>query len=247
MPISRRDILKSLTPDRGHGLGIARDSDGSGGICASYGERGKGRCRQPRCTRRNYFRHTHTRRCSSLCNSILPSDEDAKGAIEAGAPEFIDLITSENKEYQASSGRWHHVARQHLHRSVREALSRVDSRSSRRKFSDLIAYRKNAKIDPASGARHSRSSAFSASLRQMDSSPAKSESTIWDTSAIRYVKEFPGCPPVPGMICHSRASTKPYRLPNGCSSDGLCGVNSSAPFSVTCISSSSRMPNSPRM
>lgn len=36
-------------------------------------------------------------------------------------------------------------------------------------------------------------------------------------------------------------------LPNGSSKDGLWGVNNSAPFSVTCRSSSRRMPNSPRM
>lgn len=35
--------------------------------------------------------------------------------------------------------------------------------------------------------------------------------------------------------------------PNGCSSDGLGVVRSSAPVSVTCRSSSRRMPNSPRI
>ena len=35
--------------------------------------------------------------------------------------------------------------------------------------------------------------------------------------------------------------------PNGFSSDGLCGVNSSAPLSVITMSSSSRTPNSPGM
>jgi len=36
-------------------------------------------------------------------------------------------------------------------------------------------------------------------------------------------------------------------LPNGFSIDGLCGVISSAPFSVMNMSSSRRTPNSPRM
>ena len=40
----------------------------------------------------------------SLCNTIIPPDEDSKGAVEAGAPEFIDLLTSENKEYQLTLG-----------------------------------------------------------------------------------------------------------------------------------------------
>src|SRR5580692_4409621 len=38
-----------------------------------------------------------------------------------------------------------------------------------------------------------------------------------------------------------------HDAPNGSSSDGLCGVNSSAPLSVMCMSSSRRMPNSPGM
>src|SRR6478752_39066 len=37
----------------------------------------------------------------ALCQSIIPADADSGGAIEAGAPEFIDLLTSENEEYQA--------------------------------------------------------------------------------------------------------------------------------------------------
>jgi hypothetical protein len=36
-------------------------------------------------------------------------------------------------------------------------------------------------------------------------------------------------------------------LPKGSSSDGLCGVNNSAPPSIMCMSSSRRMPNSPGM
>jgi gluconate 2-dehydrogenase subunit 3-like protein len=36
-----------------------------------------------------------------LCGTIIPKDEVSGGAVEAGAPEFIDLLTSENEEYQA--------------------------------------------------------------------------------------------------------------------------------------------------
>src|SRR6266446_5392503 len=36
----------------------------------------------------------------ALCQTIIPADADSGGAIEAGAPEFIDLLTSENTEYQ---------------------------------------------------------------------------------------------------------------------------------------------------
>jgi gluconate 2-dehydrogenase gamma chain len=35
-----------------------------------------------------------------LCQLIIPADENGVGAIEAGAPEYIDLLTSENRDYQ---------------------------------------------------------------------------------------------------------------------------------------------------
>src|SRR5215471_13886372 len=41
---------------------------------------------------------------NSLCDTIIPKDEKSGGAIEAGAPEFIDLLTSENEEYQVKLG-----------------------------------------------------------------------------------------------------------------------------------------------
>jgi hypothetical protein len=43
----------------------------------------------------------------------------------------------------------------------------------------------------------------------------------------------------------NRAAPRSYFL-KGSSREGLCGVNNSAPSSVMCISSSRRMPNSPR-
>ena len=40
----------------------------------------------------------------ALCQAVLPPDERSRRAIEAGAPGFIDLLTSENKEYQLALG-----------------------------------------------------------------------------------------------------------------------------------------------
>src|ERR1700685_3720181 len=40
----------------------------------------------------------------ALCETIFPADADSGGAIEAGAPEFIDLLTSENPKYQLTLG-----------------------------------------------------------------------------------------------------------------------------------------------
>src|ERR1700738_4159104 len=39
-----------------------------------------------------------------LCDAIIPKDDHSGGAIEAGAPEFIDLLTSENEAYQLRLG-----------------------------------------------------------------------------------------------------------------------------------------------
>lgn len=36
----------------------------------------------------------------ALCQAIIPPDESYGGAIEAGVPEFIELLASENKNYR---------------------------------------------------------------------------------------------------------------------------------------------------
>ena len=40
----------------------------------------------------------------ALSQMIIPPDGETGGAIEAEAPEFIDLLTSENAEYQLKLG-----------------------------------------------------------------------------------------------------------------------------------------------
>src|SRR5438045_6228896 len=40
----------------------------------------------------------------ALCETIIPAEDGSGGAIEAGAPAFIDLLTSENPEYQLNLG-----------------------------------------------------------------------------------------------------------------------------------------------
>ena len=40
----------------------------------------------------------------TVYQTIISADTDCGGAIEAGAPEFIDLLTSENKDYQLVLG-----------------------------------------------------------------------------------------------------------------------------------------------
>ena len=51
-----------------------------------------------------YFSPHQYEMLSTLCDTIIPRDEKSGGAVEAGAPEFIDLLTSENEEWQTALG-----------------------------------------------------------------------------------------------------------------------------------------------
>src|SRR5271169_4998079 len=81
-----------------------------------------------------------------LCETIIPADADSGGAIEAGAPEFIDLLTSENTDYQKTLGdglKWLDSTC-----TTRYGKAWLDSTPQQQaEILDLIAYRKNAKQD----------------------------------------------------------------------------------------------------
>src|SRR3984893_13812003 len=51
-----------------------------------------------------YFSAHQYETLNQLCDAIIPKDEHSGGAVEAGAPEFIDLLTSENETYQLRLG-----------------------------------------------------------------------------------------------------------------------------------------------
>jgi gluconate 2-dehydrogenase gamma chain len=131
----------------------------------------------------------------SLCDTIIPKDEKSGGAVEAGAPEFIDLITSENVEYQTQFGgglMW-------LDNHCIDEFSKVymECTPEQRKTTlDLIAYRKNGKARP----ELKQGIAFFAALRNMTCDGFyTSKIGIADLQYIgnTSVHEFPGCPPVP--------------------------------------------------
>jgi len=131
----------------------------------------------------------------TLCQTIIPADSDSGGAIEAGAPEFIDLLTSENKEYQGVLGgglRW-------LDNTCTDRYGKLflDCPSDQQKeILDLIAYRKNAVSQPALGPGVE----FFSFLRNMTADGFfTSEIGIKYLGYIgsTYLAEFPGCPPVP--------------------------------------------------
>ena len=130
-----------------------------------------------------------------LCDMIIPKDEVSGGAVEAGAPEFIDLLTGENEEYQGIFGgglmwldnfcfdRYEHLFLECTPAQQKEVL-------------DLIAYRKNARIDPSL----SPGVAFFAKLRNLTCDGFyTSKIGIEDLKYIgnTALVEFPGCPPLP--------------------------------------------------
>ena len=132
----------------------------------------------------------------SLCQTIIPADDEAKGAIEAGAPEFIDLISSENKDYQVMLGgglMW--LDNTCIDRYGNTYLE--CGAAQQKEILDLIAYRKNAKADPGLG----QGTEFFSWLRKLTADGYfTSEIGINYLGYIgnMFVAEFPGCPPVPG-------------------------------------------------
>ena len=130
-----------------------------------------------------------------LCDMIIPKDEKSGGAVEAGAPEFIDLLTSENKEFQLRLGgglSW-------LDNYCNDHYGKVflDCTPEQKKEAlDLIAFRKNAKQDPSL----SQGISFFAFLRDMTCDGYyTSKIGIADLGYIgnTSLREFPGCPPLP--------------------------------------------------
>src|SRR5579863_2454714 len=102
-PLSRRAILKSLSIGAAAGsvlrvipLQAAEyahhliDDEKSAATASAYAPK--------------FFDAHQYKTLQALCETILPADADSAGAIEAGAPEFIDLLTSENADYQKTLG-----------------------------------------------------------------------------------------------------------------------------------------------
>jgi gluconate 2-dehydrogenase gamma chain len=131
----------------------------------------------------------------ALCGMIIPSDAHSGGALEAGAPEFIDLLTSENKDYQLQLGgglMW--LDGLCIDRHGRTFL---DCESHfRTEILDQIAYRKNALTDLGI----SPGIEFFAFLRKLTADAFYSSAVgIKDLQYIgnTALKDFPGCPTPP--------------------------------------------------
>lgn len=192
MTISRRDILKSLTVTAVGGPVLRaiplqaaqyahRLINAEKAITESYSPK--------------FFSAHAYKTLQDLCNSIFPSDDESKGAIEAGAPEFIDLLTSENSEYQLVLGgglMW-------LDNTCTDRYGKfyLDCAPMQQKeILDQIAYRKNGQKDPSL----SPGIEFFNLLRKLTADGFfTSEIGIKYLGYVgnTYLKEFPGCPALP--------------------------------------------------
>jgi Gluconate 2-dehydrogenase subunit 3 len=130
-----------------------------------------------------------------LCETILPKDDHSGGAVESGAPEFIDLLTSENEEYQLKLGgglMWlDGYCNDHYGKAYIDCIS-----EQQKETLDLIAYRKNVKSNPGL----SQGVSFFAFLRDMTcdgfyTSKIGIEDLQYIGNQVRA--SWPGCPPLP--------------------------------------------------
>jgi gluconate 2-dehydrogenase subunit 3-like protein len=191
--ISRRDILRTLgmgamagsvlrvipmqAAEYAHGMVQAEKTSAAGGYTPKF------------------FSPHQYKTLQALCETIIPAEGDSGGAIEAGAPEFIDLLTSENPDYQLKLGgglMW-------LDSACSDRYGKVYlecSTEQQKQMLDLIAYRRNALADPGL----SQGIDFFSFVRLMTVDGFfTSEIGIKYLGYIgnKYMKSFAGCPPVP--------------------------------------------------
>jgi gluconate 2-dehydrogenase gamma chain len=194
MSISRRDILKSLAMSAA-ATSVLRTIPAQAAEYAHHmvaTEKAATKVYAPK-----FFAAHEYKMLQTLCQTVIPADADSGGAIEAGAPEFIDLLTSENTEYQVTLGgglMW-------LDSTCSDRYGKVYldcTPQQQKEILDQIAYRNNALTD----ARLSQGVEFFSFLRNMTS-----DGFFTSEIGIKYLgyqgsaflKEFPGCPPVPGV------------------------------------------------
>lgn len=133
----------------------------------------------------------------ALCQVIIPRDADSGGAAECGAPEFIDLLASENSDYQ---------------KPLKDFLTWIDAECSKRygkawiecemaqqmEILDLVAYRKNAEQD-ASLVWPVYNFGFLRNFVADGFFTSKIGIRYLGYKGNTYLADFPGCPPVPGV------------------------------------------------
>lgn len=126
-----------------------------------------------------------------LADLVIPRDERSGGAIDAGVPEFMDFILSENSGMQTP----HRGGLAWLDAESRERFGKdfVDATDGqRRQLLDDIAWPKKAKPEYSQGV------AFFNRFRDLTASGFfSSKMGVADLQYIgnTFVQEWPGCPP----------------------------------------------------
>lgn len=190
-PISRRDVLRTLAMGAAGGSVLQIIPLQAAEHVHSLLTQEKARTPGGKCRPKFFTAHQY-KTLTTLCDLIIPADDHSGGAVEAGAPEFIDLLTSENKDYKLTLGgglMWLDSTC-----SDRFGHTFLDCTSAQKKeMLDQIAYRKNAISDPSL----SQGIEFFAFLRNLTTDGFYTSAIgIKDLQYIgnTALKEFPGCP-----------------------------------------------------
>lgn len=193
--VTRRDILRTLTIGAAAGSVLQAVPAQAAEYAHQMAHKEKASSPTGKYIPQFFSQHQYAT-LQGLCDAIIPADERSGGAVEAGAPEFIDILTSESPEYQLKlgggllwldsfcTGRYGQVFLECAAEQQQKAL-------------DLIAFGKNAKEDPSL----SQGIAFFAFLRKLTCDGFfTSKIGIADLRYVgnTYILDFPGCPPVPG-------------------------------------------------
>jgi hypothetical protein len=144
-----------------------------------------------------YFPAEQYKTLQALCETIFPADAECGGAIEAGAPEFIDLLTSENTDYQLKLGgglMW-------LDAECEDRYGRTYlacEPPQQKEMLDRIAFRSKSGSDKS----FSPGIEFFAFLRALTADgffTSKIGIEYLGYIGNTFLTDFPGCPSVPGL------------------------------------------------
>ncbi len=194
--VSRRDILKSLTTAAA-ATSVLRVIPLQAAEYAHHMIEAEKTASKTGAYVPKYFPAGQYKTLRSLCETIFPADAECGGATEAGAPEFIDLLTSENAKYQLTLGgglMWLDATCTDRYGSAYMECTPQQKTA----MLDSIAYRRNGAQDPGLD----QGIAFFSFLRNLTA-----DGFFTSKIGIQYLgyigngflAEFPGCPPVPGV------------------------------------------------
>jgi gluconate 2-dehydrogenase gamma chain len=188
-PLSRRDVLKTLGQGAVAGCVVRAIPLEAAERARAFldAQESSGHPYRPK-----FFSPRAYKTLESLCQAIIPAEGSAGGAIEAGAPEFVDLLASENHDFQLLLGGgilW-------LDARCGDLFGHgyLDcSESERKQVLDSIAFRKNGESDVAL----SQGVAFFTLLRNLTCDAfftSKIGIEYLGYVGNTFLAEFPGCP-----------------------------------------------------